>query len=61
MEGVDNLASERNKAEFDVEEMKIMWAGSPHAFQLSDRMSRLVASDPVNLFSFFTHHNLLLI
>ncbi|XP_027335034.1 peroxisomal acyl-coenzyme A oxidase 1-like isoform X1 [Abrus precatorius] len=47
MEGVvDHLAFERNKAEFDVDEMKILWAGSPHAFQVSDRMARLVASDP---------------
>ncbi|MED6138994.1 acyl-coenzyme A oxidase, variant 2 [Stylosanthes scabra] len=47
MEGVDHLAHERNKAGFDVEHMKIVWAGSRHAFDLSDRISRLVASDPV--------------
>lgn len=47
MEGVDHLAPERNKAQFDVDEMKIVWAGSRHAFEVSDRMSRLVASDPV--------------
>ncbi|KAJ1394064.1 Acyl-coenzyme A oxidase, N-terminal [Sesbania bispinosa] len=46
MEGVDHLAPERNKAQFDVDAMKIVWAGSPHAFEVSDRMSRLVASDP---------------
>ncbi|GAU24522.1 hypothetical protein TSUD_156340 [Trifolium subterraneum] len=46
MEGVDHLAFERNKAEFDVDAMKIVWAGSSHAFEVSDRMSRLVASDP---------------
>nr|AQZ55555.1 acyl-CoA-oxidase-1 [Mangifera indica] len=46
MAGVDYLADERNKAEFDVNEMKIVWAGSRHAFELSDRISRLVASDP---------------
>ncbi|XP_019156633.1 PREDICTED: peroxisomal acyl-coenzyme A oxidase 1 isoform X2 [Ipomoea nil] len=46
MEGVDYLAGERRKAEFDVDEMKIVWAGSRHAFQLSDRISKLVASDP---------------
>lgn len=46
MEGVDHLASERNKAEFDVDAMKIVWYGSPHALEVSDRMSRLVASDP---------------
>lgn len=46
MEGVDFLADERRKAEFDVDEMKIVWAGSRHAFQLSDRISKLVAGDP---------------
>lgn len=50
MEGVDHLADERNKAEFDVEEMKIVWAGSRHAFEVSDRIARLVASDPVSFF-----------
>ncbi|KAF5729829.1 putative acyl-CoA oxidase [Tripterygium wilfordii] len=44
--GVDHLAHERNKAQFDVEEMKIVWAGSRHAFDVSDRMACLVASDP---------------
>ncbi|KAL9276536.1 hypothetical protein ACSQ67_025919 [Phaseolus vulgaris] len=47
MDGVDHLAFERNKAQFDVEEMKIVWAGSREDFELSDRISRLVASDPV--------------
>ncbi|KAK4262580.1 hypothetical protein QN277_028125 [Acacia crassicarpa] len=47
MEAVDHLAPERNRAQFDVEEMKIVWAGSRDAFEVSDRMSRLVASDPV--------------
>ncbi|KAJ6701178.1 ELECTRON TRANSPORT OXIDOREDUCTASE [Salix koriyanagi] len=46
MEGMDHLAHERNKTEFDVDAMKIVWAGSRHAFELSDRMARLVASDP---------------
>ncbi|XP_010542219.1 PREDICTED: peroxisomal acyl-coenzyme A oxidase 1 [Tarenaya hassleriana] len=46
MEGVDHLADERNRAEFDVDDMKIVWAGSRHAFEVSDRISRLVASDP---------------
>ncbi|CAL0312306.1 unnamed protein product [Lupinus luteus] len=44
--GVDHLAPERNKAEFDVDSLKIVWAGSSHDLQLSERMSRLVASDP---------------
>lgn len=47
MDGVDQLAPERKKAQFDVDEMKIVWAGSRHAFQVSDRIARLVASDPV--------------
>lgn len=46
MEGVDYLADERNKAEFSVDDMKIVWAGSRHALEISDRISRLVASDP---------------
>ncbi|XP_024026847.1 peroxisomal acyl-coenzyme A oxidase 1 isoform X1 [Morus notabilis] len=46
MEGVDHLTHERSKAQFDVEEMKIVWAGSRHAFEVTDRISRLVASDP---------------
>ncbi|KAH9721161.1 peroxisomal acyl-coenzyme A oxidase 1 [Citrus sinensis] len=46
MDGVDQLAPERKKAQFDVDEMKIVWAGSRHAFQVSDRIARLVASDP---------------
>ncbi|GAB4858071.1 acyl-coenzyme A oxidase [Ancistrocladus abbreviatus] len=45
--GVDYLADERSKAQFDVEAMKIVWAGGHHEFQVSDRMARLVASDPV--------------
>lgn len=47
MEGVDYLADERRRAEFDVDAMKIVWAGSKHAFHLVDRMSKLVANDPV--------------
>ncbi|CAN1259018.1 Peroxisomal acyl-coenzyme A oxidase 1 [Linum perenne] len=44
--GVDHLAGERNKAQFDVDEMKVVWAGSRRDFELSDRIARLVASDP---------------
>ncbi|WCJ25854.1 Peroxisomal acyl-coenzyme A oxidase 1 [Euphorbia peplus] len=44
--GVDHLATERSKAQFDVEDMKIVWAGSRHALEVSDRMARLVATDP---------------
>ncbi|KAK4389542.1 Peroxisomal acyl-coenzyme A oxidase 1 [Sesamum angolense] len=46
MEGVDYLADERKKAAFDVEAMKIVWAGSRDAFEVSDRISKLVANDP---------------
>ncbi|KAI3957029.1 hypothetical protein MKW92_027964 [Papaver armeniacum] len=46
MEELDYLANERKSAEFDVEAMKIVWAGSQQSFEISDRMSRLVASDP---------------
>lgn len=53
MEGVDYLAPERNKAQFDVDEMKIVWAGSRHAFEVSDRIARLVASDPVSFLCLF--------
>lgn len=51
--GVDYLSDERKKAQFDVEEMKIVWAGSRHAFEVSDRMAKLVAKDPVFFFSLF--------
>jgi hypothetical protein len=54
MEGVDHLAFERKKAQFDVNDMKIVWAGSRQEFELSDRISRLVASDPVNSIVFLT-------
>ncbi|CAL0311648.1 unnamed protein product [Lupinus luteus] len=47
MQGVDHLADERNKADFDVGVMKIVWAGSRHAYELSHRFSHLVANDPV--------------
>jgi acyl-CoA oxidase len=43
----DHLAAERAAARFDVEAMKVAWAGSRHAVDVADRMARLVASDPV--------------
>ncbi|OIW10848.1 hypothetical protein TanjilG_27794 [Lupinus angustifolius] len=46
MEGVDHLAHERNKAQFDVAVMKAVWAGSRDAYELFHRFSRLVANDP---------------
>lgn len=45
----DQLAHERKKAQFDVDALKVVWAGSQHALQVSDRMAKLVASDPVFL------------
>ncbi|XP_071697803.1 peroxisomal acyl-coenzyme A oxidase 1-like isoform X1 [Rutidosis leptorrhynchoides] len=47
MEGVDYLSDERKKAQFDVEAMKVAWAGSHEAFNVTDRMAKLVANDPV--------------
>ncbi|XP_050376249.1 peroxisomal acyl-coenzyme A oxidase 1-like [Argentina anserina] len=47
MEGVDHLAHERSKTQFDVDQMKVVWAGSRHALEVSDRIARLVATDPV--------------
>lgn len=44
---VDHLGPERSKAEFDVDAMKVVWAGSPAAFDVAHRISRLVAADPV--------------
>lgn len=46
MAGVDYLAHERKRAEFDVDSMKIVWAGSRHALEVSDRIAKLVADDP---------------
>ena len=48
MEAVDYLADERKAARFDVEAMKVVWAGSKHNLEVADRVSRLVASDPVS-------------
>ena len=48
--GIDYLAGERRQAQFDVDAMKIVWAGSKHALDVTDRMSRIVASDPVRYF-----------
>lgn len=45
--GVDFLADERKKSQFDVDALKIVWAGGEDEFEVSDRMARLVASDPV--------------
>jgi len=53
MEAVDYLADERKAARFDVEAMKVVWAGSKHNLEVADRVSRLVASDPVSFPPFF--------
>ena len=44
----DELSGERAKAEFDVEAMKVLWAGGAHHFNVSQRMAHLVANDPVS-------------
>ncbi|XP_044967318.1 peroxisomal acyl-coenzyme A oxidase 1-like [Hordeum vulgare subsp. vulgare] len=43
-----HLARERATAHFDVDAMKVAWAGSRHAVEVADRMARLVASDPIS-------------
>ena len=43
------LSQERRKARFDVEAMKIVWAGGAEELSLSQRMSHLVSTDPVSL------------
>lgn len=52
MEAIDYLADERKAAQFDVEAMKVVWAGSKHKLEVADRVSRLVASDPVSFSQF---------
>ena len=52
MEAVDYLADERKAAQFDVEAMKVVWVGSKHNLEVADRISRLVASDPVSFSPF---------
>lgn len=49
MGSVDELEHERRKAQFDVEALKIVWAGSRHIFEVSDRMAKIVAADPIFL------------
>ncbi|KAI4987237.1 hypothetical protein ZWY2020_020037 [Hordeum vulgare] len=41
-----HLAGERATAHFDVDAMKVAWAGSRHAVEVADRMARFLASDP---------------
>ncbi|XP_071697804.1 peroxisomal acyl-coenzyme A oxidase 1-like isoform X2 [Rutidosis leptorrhynchoides] len=40
MEGVDYLSDERKKAQFDVEAMKVAWAGSHEAFNVFEKFSK---------------------
>eukprot|EP00252_Welwitschia_mirabilis_P015228 TRINITY_DN33496_c0_g1_i1.p1 TRINITY_DN33496_c0_g1~~TRINITY_DN33496_c0_g1_i1.p1 ORF type:complete len:663 (-),score=132.97 TRINITY_DN33496_c0_g1_i1:218-2206(-) len=47
MFGKDYLADERRQALFDVDAMKIVWAGSRDKLQTSERIAKLVATDPV--------------
>ncbi|KAM1037334.1 hypothetical protein ACFX15_031504 [Malus domestica] len=47
MEGVDHLAQEESKAQFDVDQMKVIWVGSYHTLEVSDRIAHLIVSDPV--------------
>eukprot|EP00249_Psilotum_nudum_P013455 c24341_g1_i1 orf=229-789(+) len=44
---LDYLADERCKAEFDVNSMKLVWAGGEQNLELTERIGRLVANDPV--------------
>ncbi|MCO5569524.1 hypothetical protein L7F22_023238 [Adiantum nelumboides] len=44
---MNTLAQERRRAEFDVDAMKVVWAGSVEQLHLSQRMSHMVANDPV--------------
>ncbi|KAI3701983.1 hypothetical protein L6452_27527 [Arctium lappa] len=41
MEGVDYLSDERKKAQFDVDDVKVAWAGSREALEVSDRIAKL--------------------
>lgn len=43
----DRLATERGNAQFDVDAMKVVWAGSSCDLEMHDHIARLVASDPV--------------
>eukprot|EP00250_Pteridium_aquilinum_P003873 c14148_g1_i1 orf=59-2065(+) len=47
MTEVDTLAHERRNTQFDVEAMKVVWAGSLEKVHLSQRMAQLVSNDPV--------------
>ncbi|KAL3695295.1 hypothetical protein R1sor_009371 [Riccia sorocarpa] len=45
--GPNALREERSKVEFDVEAMKVVWAGGVEEKNIQDRIKTLVANDPV--------------
>lgn len=49
MKHKDYLAHERSIAQFGVDSMKVVWAGSHHQLEMHDRIARLVASDPLSI------------
>lgn len=44
---MEDLAREREQATFDINAMKIIWAGGKEAFEFHNKLASLVASDPV--------------
>eukprot|EP00252_Welwitschia_mirabilis_P014717 TRINITY_DN3252_c0_g1_i1.p1 TRINITY_DN3252_c0_g1~~TRINITY_DN3252_c0_g1_i1.p1 ORF type:complete len:660 (+),score=129.61 TRINITY_DN3252_c0_g1_i1:80-2059(+) len=44
---MEDLKRERAQATFNVESMKIVWAGSQEALQMHNKLSAIVSSDPV--------------
>lgn len=44
---MEDLARERAETTFDVEAMKITWAGGQQAFELQHKLASIVANDPV--------------
>lgn len=49
---MESLVEERKKAEFDVEALKMVWAGGAEPQKVADKMKQLVASDPVLFLGF---------
>jgi acyl-CoA oxidase len=50
---MEDLARERAETTFDVEAMKIIWAGGRQAFELQHKLASIVANDPVSLHFIF--------
>lgn len=44
---VNTLVQERSNAQFDVEAMKVVWAGGADQLRLSQRIAELVSKDPI--------------